>query len=468
MKRAAANKPLWRRLTLKSALAAFVVLVLVWNLRTTTFAKNLTTSPVKDTYPLDAIVKRMIEAQTGYKNLLERQSKNLHGARREYKRRYQRNPPEGFDKWYHYAVKHNSLIIDDFGVIDEVLKPFRSYYRRGCANRLKERKPQKFLEKNRLLQVCITNGTFTRMVGDQGDSQIPNALRKLSLDFISDIPDLCFQLNMADEPRSSLPYDTIQQDENEETFCPTVSFVSYEKQNWWAEATFNCKPDSPARKFPGRPEPPKQFKLLDDFQSDIDICSRSTSFDHGLLNSPSSLLQCHHVVPILSPAGLSTSTDVLMPTLYRYYEYGQYNETQDIPWEKKVKKAYWRGSTTGGYNSPHTWRKMHRHRLVSLVQNKDNNLQNLADVRFSRLVQCEQDDVCKELTDYYNFDGENALSEVWKNKIALDVDGNGLSGRFYPLLRSNSAVFRQTSKCSHQLKPLLLASRYLSAVVFLN
>src|SRR5688572_27787141 len=27
--------------------------------------------------------------------------------------------------------------------------------------------------------------------------------------------------------------------------------------------------------------------------------------------------------------------------------------------------------------------------------------------------------------------------------IAFDIDGNGLSGRLYPLLRSNSAVFRQ-------------------------
>lgn len=35
------------------------------------------------------------------------------------------------------------------------------------------------------------------------------------------------------------------------------------------------------------------------------------------------------------------------------------------------------------------------------------------------------------------------FEEIWKHKIVFDIDGNGLSGRFYSLLRSNSAVFRQ-------------------------
>jgi hypothetical protein len=33
---------------------------------------------------------------------------------------------------------------------------------------------------------------------------------------------------------------------------------------------------------------------------------------------------------------------------------------------------------------------------------------------------------------------------AWHNKIVLDIDGNGISGRLYGLLRSTSAVMRQS------------------------
>ena len=35
----------------------------------------------------------------------------------EYKRRYKRAPPPGFDDWYAFAVDHDVILIDEVGVV---------------------------------------------------------------------------------------------------------------------------------------------------------------------------------------------------------------------------------------------------------------------------------------------------------------------------------------------------------------
>ena len=42
----------------------------------------------------------------------------------EYKRRYGRNPPKGFDQWWDFAQKHNVKIVDDYDTLFEDLAPF--------------------------------------------------------------------------------------------------------------------------------------------------------------------------------------------------------------------------------------------------------------------------------------------------------------------------------------------------------
>ena len=44
------------------------------------------------------------------------QSKTLKQARAEYKRRYKRSPPRGFDDWYAFAIDNNFILIDEVGV----------------------------------------------------------------------------------------------------------------------------------------------------------------------------------------------------------------------------------------------------------------------------------------------------------------------------------------------------------------
>ena len=70
------------------------------------------------------IPQLMAEAEEKFKQLLSRQSTTLKRAVAEYKRRYGRNPPKGFDQWWDFVQKHNVKIVDDYDAIFEDLNPF--------------------------------------------------------------------------------------------------------------------------------------------------------------------------------------------------------------------------------------------------------------------------------------------------------------------------------------------------------
>jgi hypothetical protein len=70
------------------------------------------------------IPRLMAEAEEDFKQLLSRQSTTLKKAVAEYKRRYGRNPPKGFDQWWDFARKHNVKIVDDYDAVFEDLAPF--------------------------------------------------------------------------------------------------------------------------------------------------------------------------------------------------------------------------------------------------------------------------------------------------------------------------------------------------------
>jgi len=71
------------------------------------------------------IPQLMAEAEENFKQLLSRQSTTLKKAVVEYKRRYGRNPPKGFDQWWDFARRNDVKIVDDYDAIFEDLAPFR-------------------------------------------------------------------------------------------------------------------------------------------------------------------------------------------------------------------------------------------------------------------------------------------------------------------------------------------------------
>jgi hypothetical protein len=398
------------------------------------------------TYPetlpeVHSIQRRFQKANEEHQRMLDQQSRDGRQARNEYGRRYNMAPPEGFDQWFKYATERNSLIIDDFDDIHTQLQPYRQFLKGGCDLVALD---GAFLDAHHLMQVCIRNGTLN--FNGQGEAWIIAAMTSMVGDFVSALPDLCISINVMDEPRILLPSDKLVPaagTPSAEIFCEAQSFLDLGHQEVWSEAVLACPANSPAKLYPGRIDTSKSDQSAQDWKSATDICLQTAPIQHGALLSPTSLQISHSVRPILSNAALSTFHDILFPSLWRFERVNDYLETDDMPWEEKKNNAYWRGSTTGGYAKPQGWRQFHRHRFVNFTNNQGNELGDMVDVRFTAIIQCDED-ACEEETEQFLLDDRQSSSAGWKSKMVFDIDGNGLSGRFYSLLRSNSAVMRQS------------------------
>lgn len=66
----------------------------------------------------------MEEAEEKYRKKLGAQSKTLKAAVAEYRRRYRRAPPKGFDEWWKFAQKYDVKMVDEYDGLMEDLKPF--------------------------------------------------------------------------------------------------------------------------------------------------------------------------------------------------------------------------------------------------------------------------------------------------------------------------------------------------------
>ena len=79
------------------------------------------TRPAIKEHPIPQL---MAEAEEKFRHLLSRQSQTLEEAVAEYKKRYGRPPPLGFDEWWHFAKDNNVIMIDEYDGIHDDLAPF--------------------------------------------------------------------------------------------------------------------------------------------------------------------------------------------------------------------------------------------------------------------------------------------------------------------------------------------------------
>ena len=70
------------------------------------------------------IPRLMMNAERQFRALLSRQSRSLRGAVAEYKRRYGRSPPKGFDAWWRFTQENGVKIIDEYDGLVSDLEPF--------------------------------------------------------------------------------------------------------------------------------------------------------------------------------------------------------------------------------------------------------------------------------------------------------------------------------------------------------
>lgn len=409
-------------------------------------------------HPIEVLIQN---AKTDFERLLQRQSKNYTAASDEYRRRYHADPPPGFEAWYEFASSNQSRIVDEFDSIFDTISPFLRLSGKEVIQIMTDVQnvPNvdlwlcSFSSNNGKTRCSHPNRDFDRNIGLLFDTLLGD-LRGL-------LPDVNFLVNHLDEPRVLTPPQSLQRgsvDEGE------LKLTDLTRRPSWDEVTKYCASQNNAQKAQDHIVETLGIPFITNRSSAMDLCLQSEySTMHGILMCPTSFRLIEGLVPILSTGSLSTMGDLLFPSPAYIESEFRYDETHDIEWEKKENKLYWAGSTTGGFASGDGWRSYHRQRFVSLTQNlkrqqhsyireKDGVVglekssflnSRLFDVAFTRIFQCERK-YCRDQRAYFNSKSWADKDRALRSRLVFDIDGNGISGRYYKLLASKSVPLKQT------------------------
>lgn len=413
------------------------------------------------THPQDHPIQKLVhKAKEDFEILIQKQSKTSTAAHEEYRRRYGLEPPAGFEAWFNFANSHQSPIIDEFDLIYENIAPFLQMSGR------------EFLERMRLVQnipgsdlwLCQFSGREAKTVCSHPyrvyDRHIGFSFDRLLAGLPGQLPDIQFLVNHIDEPRVLIPR---RKDAHSSGTCimdnmsrrpvweTLTTFCSTQNRNETSGLTENAIEDY------GLP-------FVTDPSSAMDLCEHPEySTTHGLLMSPASFPLLEGLVPVLSTGSLSTMGDILYPSPAYLEDEFQYTDANDVDWDSKRNNVYWAGSNTGGFASEDEWRNFHRQRFVELAQNlnrreheylrekngilgriKSSFLNSrLFDVAFTRIFQCEGR-ACRDQRAYFSLKPWEDKDRALKSRLVFDMDGNGISGRYYNFLASRSAPLKQT------------------------
>ncbi|KAJ5179173.1 hypothetical protein N7492_002383 [Penicillium capsulatum] len=365
------------------------------------------------THPIDLLIHK---GSVNFEKFTEQAStsKSLDDAVQGYRTRYNHHPPPGFDKWYEYATKRNSVVIDDFDQLWENLLPFRALSPGQIRDMTQKLATNPF---NDLGGIQIRSGkpkvqegikpTHAWMV--QGAA---NMIEKFS----EHLPDMDLVFNLNDEPRVALPWEktlALKREARAQQSTPDEQLQGHwspDRQNGWGpiepadqtnETIFTdgawrgifdpyvsaiCPPSSKARSQRiwnrhdiclecAAPHTMGQFPL--NFELASDICHQpDLAFLHGLLISPASFKVSQELIPVFSQSALTGFGDILFPSPWNYMDKAKYNPSGEFPdpeYEQKDNTLYWAGSTSEGVSQSGEWKGMPRQRFSHLINNNTHN-----------------------------------------------------------------------------------------------
>jgi Glycosyl transferase family 90 len=311
-------------------------------------------------------------------------------------------------------------------------------------------------------------------------------------EILSIMPDVRCALNILDEPRVSVAYDTFEAalhaaNDTLKSHTPkqwkdsagsnkvSVDFHREGRQKAWEDLVLSCHLDSPCRVESNAETNTTKYDDLGFVRTSAqtkDVWSHpSLREQHGFFSTADTLRLMRTLVPIFSQGKPSSFQDILYPSPWYPANdgRGEYIDTDGVDWNLKGDKLYWTGSTTGGHTTVENWRNFHRQRVylltyggseqqITLLQfpsGRDDSwtpymtnmstIASLFDIRFTDVIQYDPP-ACGVQREMFHVPEERKddLSKSYHYKFNLDLDGNGFSGRFYRLLRSKLAPIKQT------------------------
>ncbi|KAH8158980.1 hypothetical protein CIB48_g9261 [Xylaria polymorpha] len=445
-KQATAKSTLW-------VLALVPVLTYLANLSAIQIARSSAVVDL-DKHPVDLLIR---EATINFNSLLHTQSNTYPAAYAEYQRRYTFDPPHGFEEWYKFAQFHQSPIIDEFDMISEAIAPFL----RLSGKEVLEAMSQVYDQPDHELWSCAMSSQPAKTICSHHGRENDRNNAFFFDEITSQIPwrlNLKFLLNHLDEPTVIIPPPSQQANK------PNIT--NFGRMRSWEALTKYCS-SIQSKPTTERESPIATYGLpfVTHRKSHMDLCKHAEYGEiHGLLAAPESLRLIEGLVPVLSTGAPSTMGDLLYPSsAYLEEDRFRYHAERDIDWDKKKNNLYWAGSTTGGHGYVAQWQNLHRQRFVELAQHltrrplyylrerngvvgrmKSTFLNSrLYDVVFANVLQCDTK-ACKEQRQYFKRKPWASSDRPFLSRLVFDLDGNGISGRYYKLLASKSAPLKQT------------------------
>ena len=456
--------------------------------------------------PVDShpISKLMAEADKKWREYEDNRSMSFKETVSKYRNKYGRHPPPGFEKWYRFARERNVYNIDDFEQIMNDLRPFwavEPHIIRTLAAHMWEKK------EDGISGIHIRNHTVVKL---NNPSWRAETMVTLIERFIKYIPDMDIAMNRLDQPRVVVPWETMQsmlakeletrQTPPETSNAFTQDMHSYldvdaEKDDgprkdpqWYAAhgkqymyiAKTACPPESHARANDSTSADSEALYksrlggIITNFNRSSDLCTMGPEMQdkHGFLYSSSTVIATERLVPVFGECKVNINSDILFPAnmYWKHDERYDYDDTYDLDWSKKKESTVWRGVTSGGIQLEDNWQRMHRQRLVMLLNgtemqgkvvrilteqpeqkgefenfrqfNPSEFAEKYTDVGFVETWGCIPN--CDFYNDVWTLKPQISLSEQFKYRYLIDVDGHSFSGRWRAFLESKSLGIKAT------------------------
>jgi hypothetical protein len=446
-------------------------------------------SPAMREHPIEELIRT---SKAKFEKTLAKQSRTLAEAVEEYKFRYGKYPPPNFDVWYKFARANNVQMIDEFDTIHDLLRPFWGLAPSTIRQNIRYAIGQ---EGHPFRALFIRNGQMFKPSFEWDKIQArfeSSIIEDMTRKFVQYLPDMDLVFNHNDEPSVVIPHEVLDQlvksaQRYQQHAKPRNSFSerpsdlldeipSYQGTNTaylghlkaWNQIIQSCPLESPVRQSHGVDVTSSYaygpLGFIFNTTAFLNVCNQpSLPYHHGFFDRPVSLSLVSNPVPVFSSAKVSSFNDILFPSAHVYGGGLGLDESKDMDWELKREQLHWRGSTTSGFATSEDWRRHERQRFVMAMNNITKPVNILKKVDGIWVEATMSPDVAQPLFDV-KFVGVHPVfvtpeafeeqrkefeiapfedqQELWKWKYLLDVDGLGLSGRFYPLLKSKSLVFK--------------------------
>lgn len=167
-----------------------------------------------------------------------------------------------------------------------------------------------------------------------------------------------------------------------------------------------------------------------------------------------------YIAPVLVPCKHKNNLNAVLVPGYQILKSIKNNVVKEIdqgnsiyPWELKINKSFWRGTTSGGLYRIHNYNKMPRVKLVKLAI----DFPKLIDAKFNFFWEVDNETSKKLIELNYLGDTLPVLEHI-KYKYQILIDGNSASWpRAFWQFQCNSVIFKQNSPyiiwCNKFFKP---------------